>query len=236
MDQENRRLTVVAAYFIILVIALVILRPMSTAAGTREDALAAEKRDDYTASAALWQQLAEKGDAEAQYKIGMQYWTGRGIKDDREEAERWLMKSADQNYAPAEEHFGRNLPYTIYRHQLKQLSGIDLRRESEKWFLRAVEHGGAEEQLSLALFYLDYGSPSIQKKGYEWAFKAAESGNLNAKCYLVMRCTPADPMTPELIDKKEDWSAEQKTLAKKYLGIRNKCQKTECIIEPRMFQ
>lgn len=45
--------------------------------------------------------LAEKGNAEAQYKIGEMYETGFGVKKDMEQAQYWINKSAKQGHEVA---------------------------------------------------------------------------------------------------------------------------------------
>ena len=46
---------------------------------------------------------AQAGDAAAQYQVGSAYEIGGPVQRDYNEAERWLLKSAEQRYAPAEE-------------------------------------------------------------------------------------------------------------------------------------
>lgn len=59
-------------------------------------------QDLYEASE-IYQQEAMKGNAIAQYWLGVMYLDGLGITDDTDEALRWVAESADQNYPPAEE-------------------------------------------------------------------------------------------------------------------------------------
>ena len=46
--------------------------------------------------------LAERGNAAAQFEIGVRYAEGRGLPHDLKLAAQWLEKSAKQNMAPAE--------------------------------------------------------------------------------------------------------------------------------------
>ena len=48
------------------------------------------------------QKMASKGDAQAQYRLGVLYETGKGTKTSYEEALSWYTKSAAQKYKPAE--------------------------------------------------------------------------------------------------------------------------------------
>ena len=45
--------------------------------------------------------LAEKGNAEAQFKVGEMYETGFGVKQDMEQARNWISKAADQGHETA---------------------------------------------------------------------------------------------------------------------------------------
>jgi len=45
--------------------------------------------------------LAEKGNAEAQFKVGEMYETGFGVKQDMEQARNWITKAADQGHETA---------------------------------------------------------------------------------------------------------------------------------------
>jgi len=58
-------------------------------------------RELYNA-AQLYQQEAIKGNAEAQYWLGVMYHDGAGITEDSDEALRWIAMSSDQNYPPAQ--------------------------------------------------------------------------------------------------------------------------------------
>ncbi|MEO5354833.1 MAG: SEL1-like repeat protein [Magnetococcus sp. XQGC-1] len=46
--------------------------------------------------------LAEQGDADAQFKLGFMYASGLAIPKDEQEAIRWFSKSAEQGNAGAE--------------------------------------------------------------------------------------------------------------------------------------
>jgi len=49
---------------------------------------------------------AEKGDADAQYLLGLFYATGQGVEKDYAEAIRWYRKAADQGLASAQLNLG----------------------------------------------------------------------------------------------------------------------------------
>jgi TPR repeat protein len=65
-------------------------------AGPLEDADAAIKRRDYATAVRLIRPLAEQGDANAQYKLGVFYDNGLGVPQDKVSAYMWLNLSASQ--------------------------------------------------------------------------------------------------------------------------------------------
>ena len=66
------------------------------AAGPLEDADAAIKRRDYATAVRPIRPLAEQGDANAQYKLGVLYDNGLGVPQDKIRAYMWLNLSASQ--------------------------------------------------------------------------------------------------------------------------------------------
>ncbi len=51
-------------------------------AGPFEDGVAAYKRGDYATALRLWRPLAEQGDADAQFNLGLMYANGEGVPQD----------------------------------------------------------------------------------------------------------------------------------------------------------
>jgi TPR repeat protein len=63
-------------------------------------------RTDPVTSVADCRQLAERGDANAQYVSGIMFYTGVGMPKDRTEALNWYRKAANQGYANAQSELG----------------------------------------------------------------------------------------------------------------------------------
>ncbi|MEE9445570.1 MAG: tetratricopeptide repeat protein [Cocleimonas sp.] len=57
---------------------------------------------DFYKAVQLYKMASKKGNAEAQYWLGVMYFDGSGITDDRDEAIHWIALSSDQNYPPAQ--------------------------------------------------------------------------------------------------------------------------------------
>jgi uncharacterized protein len=80
----------------IAAIILVLRFATPAGAGPLEYADAAIKRRDYMTAVRLIRPLAEQGDANAQYKLGVFYDNGLGVPQDKIRAYMWLNLSAAQ--------------------------------------------------------------------------------------------------------------------------------------------
>ena len=77
-------------------------------AGFDEGEIAYNKRD-YKTALTEWQPLAESGNPEAQYKIGMMYRRGLGVKPDFHQSAEWLLKAARKGHGLAQARLSRLL-------------------------------------------------------------------------------------------------------------------------------
>ena len=64
------------------------------------------KVDDPRFAVQLYEESAENGDSDAQYKLGLLYLTGNGALQDFAEAAKWLKLAAEQGYALAQYELG----------------------------------------------------------------------------------------------------------------------------------
>jgi len=71
-----------------------------------EAGLAAFNEGDYTTALNTFRPLAEQGEAQAQFKLGVMYYQGLGVTQDNEEAVRWYRQAADQGLASAQSNLG----------------------------------------------------------------------------------------------------------------------------------
>ena len=75
-------------------------------AAPMDDAKAAYERGDYALELKILKSLAAQGVANAQYNLGIMYYTGRGVTQDYKEAMKWFRLAAEQGYADAQFNLG----------------------------------------------------------------------------------------------------------------------------------
>src|ERR1019366_6556086 len=127
---------------------------------------------------------AEKGDAKAQFFVGLGYTTGMGfyttgmgVERDKVESVKWYRKAADQNFAPAQYFLG-----DCYA------EGVGVAKdevEAVKWFRKAAEQNFAPAQYELGACY--DGGTGVEKNAVEAVrlyHKAAEQNYVKAEFNL----------------------------------------------------
>ena len=120
---------------------------------------------------------ATPSDAEAQYRLGMQYYDGISVEQNCEEAARLLLLSAKQGNVDAQSNIGV-LYYT----------GQGLKVDNKQalfWTRNAVEQGhiGAQNNLGV-FFYEGKALPKNDSKAFYWFNEAAALGNTQSKAFL----------------------------------------------------
>ena len=68
--------------------------------------LKAAQAGDFQTALKEWKPLADQGDADAQYNLGLMYADGEGVPEDDAEAARWYRLAADQGDAFAQHNLG----------------------------------------------------------------------------------------------------------------------------------
>ncbi len=68
--------------------------------------VAAMEAGDYATALQEWRPLAEQGDADAQYNLGVMYANGDGVPIDYKEAASWYRRAAEQGIANAQYNSG----------------------------------------------------------------------------------------------------------------------------------
>ena len=115
-------------------------------AATFEDGLAAAQRGNYAIALQLWRPLAEQGNAEAQYELGVMYFEGQGVAEDFKEAAKWYQLAAEQGNAAAQFSIG-------FMYAKGQGVAQDF-KEAVKWYLLSAEQGYRDRNVSMTLKHL----------------------------------------------------------------------------------
>ncbi len=71
-----------------------------------DEGWAAYDRGDYETALREWRPLAEQGDADAQFNLGVMYDIGQGVAQDYAEAAKWYRRGAEQGDADAQYNLG----------------------------------------------------------------------------------------------------------------------------------
>ncbi len=130
----------------LLVIGLAVGIATAATAGPFEDGLAAAQRGDFAMALKLWRPLAAKGDANAQFNLGVMYDHGHGVPQDYVEADNWYRLAAEQGNADAQTNLGSY--FRLGGHGVPQ----DY-KEAVRWYRLAAEQGDAGAQNNLGLMY-----------------------------------------------------------------------------------
>ncbi|MEK7236999.1 MAG: tetratricopeptide repeat protein [Nitrospirota bacterium] len=132
---------------------------------------------------------AEKGDAEAQFNLGLLYDHGGGVPKDKREALRWYRLAASQGDTFAQNALGDN--YWEGTGVLKD------DREAVRWWRLAADKGFAPAQHSLGKLLSGGGQgvPSDKVQAYMWLVLSAAQGDEEAGLQgdiLSKQLKPAD--------------------------------------------
>jgi TPR repeat protein len=117
---------------------------------------------------------ADRGDAEAQYKLGRAYINGIGVKPDFGKALQWRMKSAEQGYIYAQRDMGN---WFYYGKGVKK----DY-HQAFQWYEKAAKQGDSSSQFNLGEMYQNgWGVAKDVGQAFLWYEKAAKQGHLVAQ-------------------------------------------------------
>jgi hypothetical protein len=172
---------------------------VSAAAQDLAGARAAYEREDYDTAFKLYVPQAQRGNAEAQYRVGLMYKFGWGTEKDLTAAAKSLRAAADQQHAEAQAELGR-----LY----KDGRGVpEDPAEAARWFLRAAQAGVGIAQLNIGRMYKDgNGVARDRAEAYAWFSAAAANGYMDGLSY---RADLADEMSPEELRTAEKLAAER---------------------------
>ncbi|MBN1637086.1 MAG: sel1 repeat family protein [Deltaproteobacteria bacterium] len=144
--------------------------------------------------------LAEKGDAESQFTLGLAYASGQGVPQDYSEAAKWIHASAEQGGSYAQDYLG-----SMY----EEGKGLDKDYiMAARYYLKAAQQRNASAQHNLGRLYVfGQGVPRNFVIGYMWLSLAAQSGDNKA---LALMDKLKEVMTPQQINEARKLAQEWK--------------------------
>jgi len=142
--------------------------------------------------------LAEKGESNAQYQLGMRYVNGEGISKDPQKAVSWFKKAAEQNNPQAQYQLGK---------MYKEGIGVNPDPKQAKHWLFKAANGGVTNANHLLRAFLDtktLKSTPKPSKGMGAAElpqrKAAERGDTDAQYQLGIMYLNGDQVRQDPIE------------------------------------
>ena len=124
---------------------LLLLAPHAVPADEMSKGMAAYQAGNFEQAYQLWLPLAKKGDANAQYNLGLLYQKGQGVEQNDREALIWFSKAAQQGLLDAQ----YNTALMYYEGRGVAVSKM----EAIEWWKLAAEKGHAPSQHNLAVLY-----------------------------------------------------------------------------------
>ncbi len=162
---------------------------MTPAQITEAQKLAREFRpqDVHTKSLQESKALAEQGDVAAQFKLGLIYYRGQGVRPDYQEALNWFKKAALQGHALSQYNAG-------YMNEKGEGTPQDY-VEAAKYYRQAAEQGNQLAQFNLGYMYeKGQGVLVDEVQALKWYNLAAVQGDTKAKAArdrITIWMTPA---------------------------------------------
>jgi hypothetical protein len=91
---------------VVVLITVFLLIGISGCTKTIEEGREAYKKGDYKTASRIFEALAERGDVEAQFRLGEMHSRGQGVPRDEAGAVKWYRMAADQGHAGAQTNLG----------------------------------------------------------------------------------------------------------------------------------
>ncbi len=191
---------------IALLVFLAILLGISATAEPISDAIAAYGKQDYATAFRLARPLADKGNADVQFLLGMMYRDGEGVPPDEAVGASWLLRAAEQGHRRAQFFVGSSY---------NRGKGVpEDPVEGAKWLLRSAEQGFAAAQLDLGAAYTTgRGVPRDNVQAYLWSHLATTQfapGDHRIEIATFSRDNAASSMTAEQIAEAQRLAREWK--------------------------
>ena len=180
--------------------------------------------EDYQRAFNIYKYLAEKDNAEAQYRLGSLYDFGIGVKQDKDKALMWFSR-AHKNLLPLAKNGDLSSQYLLAQlYDMREGIGQDSKKAKEWWtrayhgYLQLAEQGDVEAQYQLGwLLFTAEGIDRDENKAIEWFEKSAAQNHINAQ-FLLGRHYSADFGSPTDINHKKAAEYFEKAATQGHIG------------------
>jgi len=141
----------------------------NSSASLFQSAASAFERKNYPVALKILTELAEQGDAKAQFNLGVMYDNGEGVPKDASQAVTWYRKAAEQGDAAAQ--FNLGVMYDNGEGVPKDAS------QAVTWYRKAAEQGHAKAQFNLGAMYANgEGVPKDYVQAAKWFYLGKANG------------------------------------------------------------
>jgi uncharacterized protein len=144
----------------------------------------AYKNKDYKTAQKIWLPLAENGNYEAQYGLGLMYQNGSGVLKNHKEAIKWYRLAGEQEYLPAQS----KVAFLYDKGQ-----GVQDYQNAFKWHQLMAERGNAQAQNDLGYKYeIGEGVQQNYVMAFMWYEVASKRGikkSIGKKSKIIMKIT-----------------------------------------------
>ncbi len=138
-------------HLILIILSLILVVP-AVYADDYQDGVDAFDKKDFKAALKKLKPLAEKGHAEAQFRLGDMYENGQGVSHDYKEAFKWYRLSAEQGSADAQ--FKLGLMHLGKLGDIQDYQGdTQDEKEAVKWLLKSAEQKNLPAQRLIRVSY-----------------------------------------------------------------------------------
>jgi TPR repeat protein len=207
MDRKIGRVKQMRIFPTIILVAFATILPASSWSEDFAKGQEAYFSGDYQTAMTEWLPLAEAGQMDGQYGMGLLYANGFGVDMNDEQALKWYGLAADQGHAEAQCNLA-----------VMHANGWGVPQSNEtalKWYLLAAEQGITQAQISLGKMYRDgFGTDKDTVQARKWFAIAANLGDTNAAYKLD---DLAGHMSPEEIARGDEltnaWMESHQNLA-----------------------
>ncbi len=178
------------------------------------EGLDALRKSDYATAERELRPLAERGEPEAQYRIGLMYEFGKGYPQDKARGIVWFRKAAGQNHAAAQTELA-----IIYA------TGDGVAQDNMQafdWFQKGATLGNPTAQYNLGLLYAKgQGAKLDNAQAIAWWRKAAAQGMTVAQFKLGVAYENGEGVTKDPLLAYVNYAIAARSGNNEYIGYRD---------------